>query len=253
MANANELAAEKRAVQAAGCDIHYLELGAGPGLVFLHGSGGLRFDDSTFALLAGKYRLLVPSLPGFDQSTVGNVTSGPEMADVMAGFIENTIGGPAVVVGESFGGRIAAWLTIRHPEAVERAVLAAPGGLRRSGGDRGLDLTPDERETRLYGRPLGRDRTPEDAAQHRANVQNAMRFGGPSWDEDLYQQLPTITRPVLVLYGTNDQTMERRDIDLYAERIPGSRIRFLEGAPHVLSAMYPEEFVRLITEFDGRA
>jgi pimeloyl-ACP methyl ester carboxylesterase len=235
-----------------GCDIHYAELGAGPALVFFHGSGGFRFDEDSFGQLAARHRLIVPSLPGFDKSTVGPVTSGPEMAGVMAEFVTAVAGGPAVIAGESFGGRIAAWLTIRHPEAVQAAILAAPGGLRRSGGDRGIDLSPDERETRLYGRPLRQRRDPEEAAQHRANVANATRFGGPPWDEDLFQQLPAITRPVLVLYGTNDQTMERRDIDLFPERIPGASIRYIEGAPHVLSLMYPNEFVSQIEEFLNR-
>ncbi|HLG72876.1 MAG TPA: alpha/beta hydrolase [Chloroflexota bacterium] len=243
------LTSEKRAVQVGGCDIHYVELGAGPAMVFLHGSGGLRLDEETFGLLSEDHRLLVPSMPGFDGSTVGPVTCGADIADVMARFIHATVGGPAIVIGESFGGRIAAWLTVRHPEAVERAILAAPGGLRRSGGDRGLDLSPAERETRLYGRPLGNRPSPEEAARHRSNVLNATRFGGPPWDEELYQQLPSITRPVLILYGTNDQTMERRDIELYAERIPGAIIEYIEGVPHVLSLMYPNEFVAHIRAF----
>jgi len=188
-------------------------------------------------------------MPGFDESTVGSVTSGPEVADVMAEFIATCAGGQASVIGESFGGRIAAWLTVRHAEVVDRAILAAPGGLRRSGVDRGLNLTPEEQQTRLYGRPLEQRRTPWQVAQHRANVQNAIRFGGPVWDEDLYQQLPTIRRPVLVMSGTNDQTMERRDIELFPERIPGSRISYLEGAPHVLSATYPEQFTQLVKDF----
>jgi len=240
---------EKRTTKVGGCEIHCIELGSGPNLIFLHGSGGPRFDETSFGLLARNYRLGVPSMPGFDQSTVGPVTSGPEIAGVMAQLIASLPGGRAHVVGESFGGRIAAWLTVRHPEVVDRAVLAAPGGLRRGGGDRGLDLTPDERYMRLYGRKPDHQPTPEEEAVHRANVSNAIRFGGPAWDEDLYQQLPGIRRPVLVLYGTNDQTLARPDIELFHERIPDSRISCLEGAPHVLSASRPEQFVSLVRGF----
>jgi pimeloyl-ACP methyl ester carboxylesterase len=240
---------ERRAVHVGGCDIHYIELGSGPNLVFLHGSGGLRFDEASFEALARSFRLLVPSMPGFDQSTTGEVTSGPEVSDVVAAFISDVAGGRTSVIGESFGGRIAAWLTIRHPEVVERAVLAAPGGLRRSGGDRGLNMTPEEQQMRLSGKKLERQPSPGTVAQRKLNVASATRFGGPPWDEDLYQQLPSVTRPVLVLYGTNDQTLQSADIELFHERIPGSRITCLEGAPHVLSATYPEQFVSLVTEF----
>ncbi|MFI5269064.1 MAG: alpha/beta fold hydrolase [Chloroflexota bacterium] len=243
------LTAEMRAAQVGGCDIHYVELGDGPSLVFLHGSGGLRFDEASFGLLARDYRLLVPSMPGFDQSTTGSVSSGPEVADVMAEFIAGCAGGRAAVAGESFGGRIAAWLTIRHPEVVDRAILAAPGGLRRAGGDRGLNMTPEEQQIRLYGRVSNVQPTREQAVQRKANVANAIRFGGPAWDEDLYQQLPSVSRPVLVLWGTNDQTLARPDIELFHERIPGSRFTCLEGAPHVISATYPEQFAALAKEF----
>jgi pimeloyl-ACP methyl ester carboxylesterase len=243
---------ENNTAQAGGCEIDYLELGQGPSLVFLHGSGGLRFDEGSFGLLASHYRLLVPSMPGFDRSTVGNASSGADVADVMAAFIASCADGQANVIGESFGGRIAAWLTVRHPDSIGRAILAAPGGLRRSGGDRGLNMTPEEQQTRLYGRVL-RQRTPDEEEQHRTNVRNAVKFGGPAWDEDLYQQLPSIRRPVLVLYGTNDQTLARQDVELFHERIPRSRIEYLEGAPHVVSAARPEEFASLVTQFLGEA
>lgn len=244
-------AIERRVAHVGGCEIHYLELGAGPSLLFLHGSGGLRFDEATFSALARDFHLSVPSMPGFDQSSTGSVSSGPEIADVIAALIRDCAGGRASVIGESFGGRIAAWLTIRHPEVVDKSILAAPGGLRRSGGDRGLDLTPEEQQMRLYGRKLERQPTPEQVAQRKANVANAMRYGGPPWDEDLYQQLPNVTRPVLVLYGSNDQTLARADIELFHERIHGSRIVCIDGAPHVLSATYPDQFVALAKDFLG--
>jgi pimeloyl-ACP methyl ester carboxylesterase len=217
--------------------------------VFLHGSGGLRWDEEAFGRLSADYRLIVPSLPGFDRSTLGPVTTGQDVADVVAELVHEVAGGKAFLIGESFGGRIAAWTTIRHPEVVEKAVLAAPGGVRRSGGDRGLHLSPEERQIRLYGRVLDRQRTPDEQTEYRGNLENAVRLGGPPWDEDLYQLLPTISRPVLFLYGTNDQSLAREDIDLYQSRVPGSRIEYLEGAPHVVSFARPEDFSRLVKEF----
>jgi pimeloyl-ACP methyl ester carboxylesterase len=232
-----------------GCELHYVALGSGPALVFLHGSGGFRLDEEAFGLLARHYRLLVPSLPGFDASTLGSVATGPDVADVTAAFIAQCAGGSAHVVGESFGGRIAAWLAIRHPEAVRCLVLAAPGGLRRGGGEQRLGLSPEELQRRLFGRPLDRPLTEAQQRQREVNVANAIRLSGPPWDEDLYQQLPSIRCPTLVLYGTADQTMPRESMDLLAARVPGARLHCFEGAPHVLSAVVPEPFVAAIDEF----
>src|SRR5256885_7250182 len=59
-------------VQVADCDLQYVEAGTGPSVVFLHGGGGFRFDEQTFTALAQRYCLLVPSMPGFDESTAGS-------------------------------------------------------------------------------------------------------------------------------------------------------------------------------------
>jgi pimeloyl-ACP methyl ester carboxylesterase len=240
---------ESHTAQVDGCQIHYVALGSGPALVFLHGSGGFRLDEEAFGLLARHYRVLVPSLPGFDASTLGSVASGPDTADVMAAFIAQCAGGRAHVVGESFGGRIAAYVALRHPEAVRGVVLAAPGGLRRGGGEQRVGLPPEEIQRRLFGRPLAHPLTEAQQRQRDANIQTAIRLSGPPWDEDLYQQLPNLRRPTLVLYGTGDQTMPRESMELLAERVPGARLHCFEGAPHVLSAVVPDDFVAVVEEF----
>jgi pimeloyl-ACP methyl ester carboxylesterase len=240
---------ERFTAQVGECEIHYLALGDGPPLVFLHGSGGFRLDEEAFGLLARHHRVLVPSMPGFDASTLGNVASGPDTADVVAAFIAQVAGGRADVVGESFGGRIAAWLAIRHPETVRCAVLAAPGGMRRGTGEQRVGLPPDELQRRLYGRVLERQPTEAERQQREANLKTAILHSGPPWDEDLYQQIPSIRCPTLVLYGTADGTMPRESMEIMAERIPGARLHLIEGAPHVLSAVVPEPFVAVVEEF----
>jgi len=240
---------ETHTAQAGGCEIHYAALGSGPSLVFLHGSGGLRMDEAAFGALGKEYRVLVPSMPGFDASTLGAVASGPDVADVVAAFIAEVAGGSAYVVGESFGGRIAAWLGIRHPEVARRLILAAPGGLRRGGAERRADAPWEEAHRRLYGRLPDRQPTAAETQQRQANLATAIRLSGPGWDEDLYQQLPSVGCPTLVLYGTSDETLPRESIQLFVERIPGARIVDFEGAPHVLSATRPDQFVSAVGEF----
>src|SRR5918911_872037 len=120
---------EKKVAQAGGSELRYLDSGTGSrAVVMLHGAGGLRVDERVFNALAEEYRLIAPSMPGFDDSTPGTATSVPEVADVMADFIRQVVGGPAAVIGESFGGNVASWLAIRHPDTVDALVLAAPGG-----------------------------------------------------------------------------------------------------------------------------
>src|SRR6266581_2850991 len=122
---------EPRSAHVGDCEIHYLQAGSGPAVVFLHGAGGLRVDEDVFAALARDFRLLVPSMPSFDESTAGSTASVKDVADVMADFIRQEAGGKASVIGESFGGGVSSWLAVRHPDVVERLVLASPAGLRQ--------------------------------------------------------------------------------------------------------------------------
>jgi len=45
------------------------------------------------------------------------------------------------------------------------------------------------------------------------------------------------------------QTLARDDVALFQERIPNCRISFIDGAPHVLSASVPDQFVPLVKDF----
>src|SRR5437763_636404 len=165
---------EQRVAQAEGCQLRYLDSGSGSrAVVMLHGAGGLRQDEHVFNTLVDRgYRVIAPSMPGFDESTPGSTTSVVDTADVMAAFIGQVAGGPAAVVGESFGGNVASWVAIRHPEVVDRLVLAAPAGLFPDNAPQLGKLSPQEISVLLFGRPPSQAPTPEQierAGRNRAN------------------------------------------------------------------------------------
>ena len=240
----------KNSVAAGGCELEYTEGGAGHGLVFLHGGGGFRFDEHTFTALAREYRVLVPSMPGFDGSSAGTTQTLEDVADVVAEFIRSVIGQPAHVIGESFGGGVATWLAIRHPDVVERLVLAAPSALRDGSGLSPGSLTPAERFTLLYGgRPRDAGR-PEDLERVRRNRANSDRIHAshPDFDQALADRLPDLRAPTLLVWGSLDRLIPPEHARYYAA-IPHQRLVILEGGPHVLSAGVPEAFVGAVREF----
>ena len=240
----------ERTVQAADCQIQYLEDGDGAAVVMLHGAGGLRRDEQVFAALASHYRLLVPSQPGFDGSTPGLAATIPDVADVMAAFIGATVG-RASVIGESFGGAVASWLAVRHPQVVERLILAAPAGLNDpASGPRLASLSPADMAVLLYGRPPSEQPSPAVAEQRQRNRANAFRLmGGRAYDADLAAQLGTVAAPTLIVWGTADQMIPSSRAAQIAERIPGAQVVLLNGAPHVLSAAVPDQFLPPVLGF----
>ena len=245
---------EQKVSQAGGSEIRYLDSTHGSGaraVVMLHGAGGLRADERVFNALAEEYRVIAPSMPGFDDSTPGTAGSVPEVADVMADFIRQVVGDPAAVIGESFGGNVACWLAIRHPDAVEALVLAAPAGLRQEGEPNMGQLSPQEIAVLLFGRPPSQPLSPEQAERAGRNRANMARLSQsrPAFDPELHEQLSKIQAPTLLLWGTADRLIFPEQARYFQERIPRLRFVSIEGAPHVLSAAAPEQFLPPVLEF----
>jgi pimeloyl-ACP methyl ester carboxylesterase len=239
------LSLRRQVTEVAGCTLHYAEAGRGPAVVFLHGGGGFRLDERTFGALSEQYRLLVPSLPGFDESTPGTTASVEDVVDVLASFIREVADGRAHVIGESFGGGVAAWLAIRHPDVVQTLVLAAPSGLRDEHCLTPSQLSPSEVYTLLYGGSPQQAANSRPADLVRRNRANSDRLHGsrPDFDRALYDSLPRIEAPTLVVWGTADRLIPPSHARYYAERVPRVQVVLLDGAPHVVSAAVPEQFL----------
>src|SRR3954471_1510 len=94
----------QKTVTVGGQRIAYIDQGEGPPLVFLHGMGGAPPCGANFvANLAQQRRVILPSLPGWDDSELGICQSHVDLAGVIAGFIRDVAGGPVSLVGESAG------------------------------------------------------------------------------------------------------------------------------------------------------
>jgi 4,5:9,10-diseco-3-hydroxy-5,9,17-trioxoandrosta-1(10),2-diene-4-oate hydrolase len=115
-------------------EISIAEIGAGPAVVFLHGSGPGASGASNFrlnidAFVAAGYRVLLPDLIGYGAS------SKPSGIDYTLQLFTDTVYealkaasvDSAVLVGNSLGGGIAMQMAFDHPGFVTRLVMMAPG------------------------------------------------------------------------------------------------------------------------------
>ena len=101
------------------------QAGAGPVLLAMHGWARDRRD---MVRLVDGHAALVPDLPGFGSSPAPpDAWGAAEYASAVAAMLESDGAAPYVVVGHSFGGRVAAVLAAERPELVAGVVfLAAP-------------------------------------------------------------------------------------------------------------------------------
>lgn len=116
--------------------IHVVDFGGeGRPVVLVHGLGSshaiwLRAG----ALLAHHARVIALDMPGFGYSPLGGRTGAvDDQARILAGVVDDVVGCPAGVVGNSMGG-VVAMLAARHHAGSVRAVVLVNPGLRRPHG-----------------------------------------------------------------------------------------------------------------------
>jgi 2-hydroxy-6-oxonona-2,4-dienedioate hydrolase/4,5:9,10-diseco-3-hydroxy-5,9,17-trioxoandrosta-1(10),2-diene-4-oate hydrolase len=111
------------------------EAGAGMPVVLLHGGGPGATGVSNFSrnidVLAQRFRVIVPDLPGYGQSSKEIDHQDPfgDLAFAVRGLLDELGLERAHLVGNSYGGAAALRLSLDRPDKVDRLVLLGPGGI----------------------------------------------------------------------------------------------------------------------------
>ena len=240
--------------------------GDGPPLVLFH---SLLSDRASFDRivpeLAASYRVIVPELPGFGGSAA--VAGGlPEVADRMAAFVREAAGGEDVIVlGNGYGGFVALQMAIRHPGIATRLVLADCGAAFSEPGretfrnmaaaarGKGLAAITPVAMRRLFA-PDYQEAHPElmrerEAAFMRTDVDVFHAACLSLAALDLRPDLSTVTVPVLVLVGDQDEATPPPMSDELSALLPDARLHVLKGCAHVPPLQAPEAFLEAIGTF----
>jgi 4,5:9,10-diseco-3-hydroxy-5,9,17-trioxoandrosta-1(10),2-diene-4-oate hydrolase len=119
-----------------GYKMHLIDQGQGPVVVFLHGSGSGACGHSNFKhnypqLRDAGYRVVLLDLIGYGYSDKPADIEYP--LDLFVSTVKETLELCGVerctLIGNSLGGAIALGFALAHPQAVEKLVLMAPGGV----------------------------------------------------------------------------------------------------------------------------
>lgn len=117
-------------------EMHYLEHGTGPAVVFVHGSGpGVSAFSNFYAnyktIAAAGYRALLPDMLGFGWSSKpGGIDYTLDLfTSTLGAFLDKLDVRRCVLVGNSLGGAIAIGYALKQPERVSKLVLMGPGGI----------------------------------------------------------------------------------------------------------------------------
>ena len=249
---------------------------SGPPLVLVHGLGGAASNWSELVpLLAPRFRLLVPDLPGHGGSSP--LPSAPTLspfADAVAAIAEREGLLPATVVGHSLGGVVALRLALHHPDAVKSLVLAAAAGISSASRFREvfvtlLVLTRPARlvapHRRLIARVpilrypvLGYWEVSDPSALSPRAVEDFL--AGPALHTDIGDagralvaadprtELDGVRCPTLVLWGARDHLVPLEDGMEYARRLRAP-LRVVPDCGHLLIGERPDACADAIIGF----
>jgi pimeloyl-ACP methyl ester carboxylesterase len=235
-------------VEADGFRIRYLEAGQGTPLVHLHGAGGPRINPA-HELLARHCRVVLFEMPGFGQSPENTRTqSMPELASTMAQAIKSLGIDTFNLLGTSFGGKTALWLTLEAPERVRALVLESPAAIRQAGAE-SPSGTPEEIARRLYAHPERLSIPPPDPAIRAKTEPLVRRLRGPDRDKDLEDRLEELPTPTLVLFGTLDRVISPAMGRVYKDLMPNAHLVFVYDAAHAIGTDRPGAFAEVVLDF----
>jgi pimeloyl-ACP methyl ester carboxylesterase len=236
-------------VDADGFRIRYMEAGAGPPLVHLHGAGGLRLTPA-HDLLARQFRVVAFEMPGFGDSPVNTRTETmAEMASTIVRAVDKIGLDSFNLMGTSFGGKAALWVALQATGRVPALVLEAPAAIRQEGAAPPSG-TPEEIARRLYAHPERMGSIPPIDPAARAKAQPLVqRLLGPHRDADLESRLQELSTPTLVLFGTLDGVIAPAMGRIYKDLMPNCHLVFVYDAAHAISTDRPEAFTEVVVDF----
>lgn len=239
---------EERRITARGCTVRYLVAGAGQPALVVHGGGGLHWTP-WHRLLTERLRVYAVEMPGFGASTLSPaIRSIFDVADVVAEVGRAERLDRVGVIGESIGGLVSTWLTIRHPQLVGRLLLESPAGFRMPRTKPRSEMTPEEVRQALSAHP---ERVPDGIGGPARGPGGFMAHltdeGG--WEDELKARLPEIRVPTLIVNGELDGLLSPDSGRIYRAAIPGACRLLVEDAAHVVHLDQPELFAWLAIGF----
>jgi pimeloyl-ACP methyl ester carboxylesterase len=235
----------------------WLEMGAGPSLVLVHGAGGSAdLWQPQLDGLGDVARVIAPDLPGHGPQRGRGGQSIAAYAEWLGGFLAALGDGPAVLVGHSMGGAIVQTLALARPERLAGLILVGTGARLRVLG-RILELLR-ERPGEGVGLIQGLSYAAATPAERVAVVDRVLRECAPlvtlgdylACDRyDARRRLGAIRTPTLVVAGTEDRLTPVKYSRFLADGIAGARLVEVAGAGHFPQLEQPESVNAAIREF----
>jgi pimeloyl-ACP methyl ester carboxylesterase len=267
-----------------GLNIHFVEGGKGPPLLFLHGLGGSWKDwGSNLESLARFHHVMALDFPGFGGSDKPERNYSIEwLTDVVQDFLESRKVKRTAVIGHSMGALVAINLASRPQGPADRLVLSDAVGIGEKEDFLAYALTkkitgesawkPLEDALRSEFKAMIadfiRDQKPKTSQEFLASlpkipfvdkslvpVTPAVQMAAGIIDFDARSKLSSICQPTLILWGAQDPVAPPEDAHILEEEIPQAILKIFPETGHSPMQEKPARFneeVRKFLQAEGR-
>jgi pimeloyl-ACP methyl ester carboxylesterase len=267
--------AEGQIIDLHGRSTHFVEKGDGPPVILVHGfNHDLNTWMANIDALAEHFKVYALDLWGAGYSTRQELEYGFALFSEQIRLFMRQLGIERVhLVGHSMGGGTSIYLSVNHPELVDRVVLVGAVGVPRRLPLRGrLFMLPRIPEL-LMG--LGTDairrknlldywiHDPETLTDEvyermsryqkiegttRASLDILRRNFFHTLDEEIHA-LSGLDIPVLIVWGRHDRSVPLESGQTMHRNINASRLEVLDGAAHLVNFDQAERFNRIVIDF----
>ncbi len=273
-----------RTVRAGGIETFYLEAGPvdAPPVVLVHGLSATNASMlPLIPALSEDYRVLAPDLPGHGGTEATNSSHAARfLGDWLLAFLRETCDRPAVLVGNSLGGRTSLEAALNSPFEVRGLVLLCPAvAFRRlrqlvpfvrlvpdeiaalpvrvprrmaMRGLRGLFADPTRLPDAWYEAAMDEFVRVVTMRQNRLAIFSALRhvyLDEPFGESGFWDRLPSLKPPALFVWGEKDVLVPAGFARFVEEALPHGRSVVLEDCGHVPQFEHTEQTAALTRDF----
>lgn len=233
--------------------LNYEVSGPGEDLLLLHGWGhDLHAWDQVVPELEKKYRVWRLDLPGFGKSSLpGREWGLRQYAEVVGRFVQAHRLQDLILVGHSFGGRIAILLASNQPRWLKQIVLIDSAGLIPKRTLKKFTVLILARVGSFLVRVLPRE-TKEKLSRRFRLLMGAEDYANAGFLEpiflkivrqDLASELKDITVPTGIIWGEQDAITPLEQARRLERGIVGAKLVVLPGVGHVPFEENPSLFI----------
>ncbi len=231
--------------------------GRGVPFVFLHGLVGLNDHwEGVTARIRDRVRCVLFELPLLrlrgDHCSIHGAT------DLTARFVHERFTEPVVLVGNSFGGHVAARLAIDHAELVRGLVLTGASGILEKSMVSDVQIRPSREWLarkigelffdRAHMRENDLDRAFAELSD-RGGARAMVKLSRSARKDHLGDRMRDIRVPTLLVWGKQDVVTPPEAAQGFARSIPGSTLVWLDKCGHAPMIEKPEEFAAAMLGF----